>query len=102
MLAGIDTRQQQISGYAKTNAPPLFRYSENVYKEELARFTAVEHLSVNFGEKFGFNNFIQNACTPQAKPVSRNTVKRQMFKLYKKGKDDLRNFFAFFNGRVHI
>ena len=101
-LAGIDTRQQQISGYAKTNAPPLFRYSENVYKEELARFTAVEHLAFNFGEKFGFNNFIQNACTPQAKPVSRNTLKRQIFNLYKKGKEELKIFFMNYNGRVHI
>ena len=64
---GIDTRQQQIPKFVDSNTSNLFRYDRNNYEEELAKFTAVEHLSFNFGENFGFNTFVQNACTPQAK-----------------------------------
>ena len=64
---GIDTRQQQIPKFVDSNTSNLFRYDRNNYEEELAKFTVVEHLAFNFGENFGFNTFVQNACTPQAK-----------------------------------
>ena len=99
---GIDIGQQQISGYVNPNSSPLFRFNDKTYKEELGKFISVEHLAFNFGERFGFNEFVQNACAPQAKRVPRNSVKRIIKDLYKKGKKDLQNFFMQFNGCVHI
>ena len=89
---GIDIRQQQISGYVNPNTSPLFRFNEKTYKEELAKFISVEHLAFNFGERFGFNEFVQKACAPQAKRVPRNSTKRVIKDLYKNGKKIYKTF----------
>ena len=54
---------------------------------------SMEHLSFNFGEKIGFVNYCQNALNPCAKRISRNTLKRTLYKLYSKEKKELHQFF---------
>ena len=97
---GVDRSQQQISGYASNLS--LFKYSEKIQKEELAKMISMEHLSFSFGEKVGFNNYCQKALNPCAKRVPRNTVKRTIISLYNKGKKELELLFSQMKIRVSI
>jgi hypothetical protein len=99
---GYDKTQTQISGYATSRPHPLFQYSDKKNKEELAKMVSMEHLSFSFGEKVGFVNYCQNALNPSAKRIPRNTLKREIYVQYKKGKKELRNMFYMMNGRVSI
>ena len=51
------------------------------------------HLSLSFGEKLAFTNYCQNILNPAACRMSRNTTKRNIFKLYKDGKIILNELF---------
>ena len=101
---GIDKSQSQISGYAssKTSSQHLFQYSDNKNKEELAKMISNCHLSFSFGENTNFVRYCQNALNPSAKRIPRNTLKRSIFHLYNKGKNDLQILFSNLNGRVSI
>ena len=63
----------------------------------------VEHLPFNFGEKVGFLNYFQKALNPNVCRVSRTTLTRTLFHLYKKkSKKNLVKKFKNLNGQVAI
>ena len=53
----------------------------------------VDHLSFSFLKKLGFNKWIKEHCQPAYKPITRHTVRKNLFKLYKNLKKELLNYF---------
>ena len=103
---GIDTTQTQMARYASssrnTSAVYLFKYSDAKNKEEFMKLTCMTHLSLSFGEKITFNNYVQNALNLAASKMTRNTKKRQNFKLYKDDEIILNEIFKDFKYRHSI
>ena len=105
---GIDESQTQMSRYGKFSGPSsssqsqLFKYSDATNREELAKFVCMEHLSFSFGEKMTFTNYVHKALQPAACRSGRNTTKRYVLNLFKKGKESLTNMFTDFKYRVAI
>ena len=62
----------------------------------------MEHLSFSFGEKMTFTNYVHKALQPAACRSGRNTTKRYVLNLFKKGKESLTNMFTDFKYRVAI
>lgn len=64
----------------------LFRYTDLNDKLDLTIMISLEYLSISFGGRVGFANYVQNALNSQAKRMLRNTLKHIVFKLYKQEK----------------
>lgn len=72
--------------------------------EKLARMIAVENLPFNFAEKVSLNDYriTSNPDDDDACYVSRTTVTRTLFKIYRKEKKDLINYLENYRGRVSV
>jgi hypothetical protein len=66
-------------------------------REELARFMIADELPISFAESRYFTRFVQKALNPQYRPVSRNTCKADMLKVFRRFKDELINQFSTVN-----
>ena len=82
----------RVHGFSYTPSQ-LFKYSGKTNKVELAKMISMKHLSFNFGEKVEFVNYCQNALNSCAKRIPRNTLKRTLYKLYSKEKNNCIKYF---------
>ena len=103
---GIDTTQTQMVRYTSSNrgmnAVDLFKYSDVKNREEFAKLTCMTHISLSFGEKLHFTNYMHNVLNPVACRMTRNTTKRHIFKLYKDDEIILNEIFKEIKCRVSI
>lgn len=103
LKVGLSRDQTQISGFAtSSNSPQLFHYNEANCRSGLAEMVAIDHLSFSFGEKLGFTRFCQNFVNPSFKSIPRNTLKRNLLKLFKNSKIELITYFQNNNINVSI
>ncbi|KAL5838687.1 hypothetical protein ACOSQ3_015856 [Xanthoceras sorbifolium] len=85
--------QHQISSYTSPNYP-LFKYTDQNNRDQLARMVSTEHLPFSFGEKTDFLKYCHNALNPAACRVPRTTLKRIMCDIYKKEKKSFSKIFS--------
>ena len=98
---GMARGQTQLTGFASSSSQPnLFRYNHDESSMAFAEMVAVDHLSFSFAEKLGFNKWIKEHCQPAYKPITRHTVRKNLFKLYKNLKKELLNYFQ--SNDIHV
>lgn len=94
----VEVSHTQETEYASSqSSSKVFEYSQAKVVEHITRMVAMCRLPFNFGESWGFSNFMR-ALNPEYKNVSRKTVKRTLKGMHKKGKKELINLFADMDG----
>jgi len=92
--------QTQISSTASAGGNTtlgVWRYDQEVMREELARFMICTEQPLSLAEDRYFTRFVQKALCPQYRPISRNTCKEDMFKVFRRFKKELIAEFASVN-----
>ncbi|KZV31018.1 hypothetical protein F511_18122 [Dorcoceras hygrometricum] len=101
---GISRYQSQIPTFSSQsgNESQLFKFSESDFRDETARFVAVEQLSFSFGDKLSFQNWLSSSANPAIRRISRNTLKRTIHKLVATQKKELIKEFASLDNKVSL
>lgn len=89
---GISRSQTQIPAFSLSqtgNDAQLFKFSESHFREETARYCAVEQLSFSFGDKLSFEKWLSSSANPSIRRIPRNTLKRTIIRLVVEQKKEL-------------
>ncbi|GAY53194.1 hypothetical protein CUMW_147530 [Citrus unshiu] len=98
-----DLTQTQLSQYGSgPSGITSFIYSQQTMREGLARYIAAAEQPLTFSEDERLINFLQRYVQPQLKKVPRNTLKRDLTKIFHDMKKILINTFINFNGVISI
>ncbi|KZV42752.1 hypothetical protein F511_07449 [Dorcoceras hygrometricum] len=101
---GISRSQSQIPTFSSQsgNESQLFKFSESDFRDETARFVAVEQLSFSFGDKLSFQNWLSSSANPAIRRIPRNTLKRTIHKLVATQKKELIKEFSSLDNKVSL
>ncbi|KZV15909.1 hypothetical protein F511_14548 [Dorcoceras hygrometricum] len=101
---GISRSQSQIPTFSSQSGKEsqLFKFSESDFRDETARFVAVEQLSFSFGDKLSFQNWLSSSANPAIRRIPRNTLKRTIHKLVATQKNELIKEFASLDNKVTL
>lgn len=69
----------------------IFVYDQARQREALCRLIASNDLPLGFGESSAFSEYIRTAHTPDFQAVSRQTTTRDMRKLCKQGREQIKH-----------
>ncbi|XP_071727476.1 zinc finger BED domain-containing protein RICESLEEPER 2-like [Rutidosis leptorrhynchoides] len=80
----------------------IFLYDQEALRQDLARFVIQQGLPFNHFDNPKLTELIQNRLQPRYNNVSRTTLRRDAFKLWKKAKNDTTEGFRTYKHKVSI
>ncbi len=94
---GMIQCQTQLVGYGMGNPslnPNLFYYNHDASAYALVESICVDHLTFQFSENVGFNDWAKNYAQPTFKPIYRKIIKSKVMLAYKNKKRVLVEIYA--------